>query len=90
MSSTGATTCPRCLGAEVEYEVDRENDAIILTPCVECEAARLRAWKAEAILVLAEWEQVWEALGCPGRLGESKAMAVLRVVGEDHGSREQG
>jgi hypothetical protein len=45
------------------------------------ELQRLRAWKAEAIEVIGSWEQVWEALGRPGRLGESKAAAVLRAVG---------
>lgn len=40
------------------------------------EIARLRAWKAEALTVLAEWEETWEAAGRPGRLGGSKAIAV--------------
>ena len=39
----------------------------------------LLAWKAEAMEVLGEWEQVWEAAGQPGRLGESKAKAVARL-----------
>jgi hypothetical protein len=33
-------------------------------------------WKAEALAVLAEWEDVFQAAGCPGRLGQSKAEAV--------------
>ena len=44
------------------------------------EIERLRSWKAEATEVLGSWEEVWEALGRPGRLGESKAAAVLRAV----------
>jgi hypothetical protein len=44
-----------------------------MTPEVE----QLRQWKAEAMTVLGEWEQVWETAGRPGALGESKAVAVL-------------
>jgi hypothetical protein len=40
------------------------------------ELAFLRRWRAEAIEVLNEWEQVWEAAGRPGPLGSSKARAV--------------
>lgn len=40
---------------------------------------RLRAWKAEALAVIGQWEQAWEALGRPGRLGESKADATVRT-----------
>lgn len=44
------------------------------------EIEALRAWKAEAIEVIGQWEKVWDALGRPGRLGESKAAAVLRFI----------
>lgn len=54
------------------------------------ELHRLRAWKAEATEVIRAWEQVWEALGRPGRLGESKAAAVLRSVESDDGSATPG
>ena len=37
-------------------------------------------WKAEATEVMREWERVWEALGSPGRLGESKAAAALALI----------
>lgn len=40
------------------------------------ELEQLRAWKAEAMEVLASWEKVWEAAGRPGPLGQSKALAV--------------
>lgn len=46
------------------------------------ELQRLRQWKAEATEVLTAWEQVWEAAGRPGRLGESKAKAVARLFNE--------
>lgn len=39
----------------------------------------LLAWKAEAMEVLGQWEKVWEAAGCPGPLGGSKAEAVARL-----------
>lgn len=42
---------------------------------LEAENERLRRWKAEATEVIAEWEKVHEALGRPGRLGQSKAAA---------------
>lgn len=50
--------------------------------CDRNELARLRQWKAEAIMVLDQWELVWEAAGCPGELGESKAVAVARLLRE--------
>ena len=51
------------------------------------EIEELRRWKAEAIEVIGAWEDVWHALGQPGELGESKAIAALRTVlanGSDH------
>lgn len=44
------------------------------------EIDRLRRWKAEALIVLDEWEATWRTAGSPGRLGESKANAIARVV----------
>lgn len=48
------------------------------------EVTRLRRWKAEASAVLSGWERVYDALGKPGPLGESKAKAseaeVLRLL----------
>lgn len=46
------------------------------------ELERLRAWKAEAMEVLGQWEQVWEAAGRPGPLGGSKAEAAARLFTE--------
>lgn len=39
------------------------------------EVERLQRWKAEAMEVLTGWEAVHEALGKPGRLGQSKSEA---------------
>jgi hypothetical protein len=44
------------------------------------ELERLRQWKAEAITVLDEWETVWIDAGKPGRLGQSKAVAVSELL----------
>ena len=49
---------------------------------LRAEVARLEAWKAEAVEVLGQWEQVWEAAGRPGPLGGSKAEAVARMLTE--------
>lgn len=44
------------------------------------ENERLRQWKSEALIVLSAWEEVWESAGRPGRLGGSKARAVLYEI----------
>jgi hypothetical protein len=44
------------------------------------ELGHLRRWKAEALTVLAEWDRVHEALGSPGRLGQSKAAACVAEI----------
>lgn len=41
---------------------------------------RLNRWKSEAIVVLGDWEEVWEAAGRPGPLGRSKAKNVLDEI----------
>ena len=46
----------------------------------EAQATRiteLERWKAEALVVLGQWDEVWEALGRPGPLGSSKAVEAL-------------
>lgn len=44
------------------------------------ELDRLNRWKAEALVVLSEWEDVWVAAGRPGELGRSKAAGVFDLV----------
>ena len=44
------------------------------------ELDRLRKWKKEAKVVLADWEKVWVALGSPGTLGQSKPEACLQEI----------
>lgn len=50
------------------------------TTNAEAKVERLTAWKDEALTVLADWEKVYDALGRPGLLGESKARAALVEV----------
>lgn len=40
----------------------------------------LRGWKESAINVLSEWDEVFDALGRPGKLGASKAESALTEV----------
>lgn len=44
------------------------------------EVDRLRAWKTEAMVVHAEWDETWIAAGRPGRLGGSKAVGVRQEI----------
>jgi len=44
------------------------------------EVDRLRAWKAEAMAVLDEWERTWEVAGRPGGLGALKARATADEI----------
>lgn len=44
------------------------------------ELTQLRRWKAEAMTVLGEWDKVHAALGKPGQLGESMALASLAEI----------
>lgn len=39
------------------------------------ETYRLRVWKEEAMIVLQQWDKVWQALGKPGKIGDSMAEA---------------
>lgn len=40
----------------------------------------LDRWKAEALIVIAEWEGTWDAIGRPVALGQSKASTVVARV----------
>ena len=50
---------------------------------IRCERDQLQQWKREAMMVLGEWETAWEAAGSPGRLGQSKAVAVRQFIEEN-------
>lgn len=62
---------------EFQYEVSPQT---VLTLLDELEGHR--HWKAEAVDVLLEWEKTWEAAGCPGRIGASKAESVRQEIGQ--------
>jgi hypothetical protein len=47
---------------------------------LESENSELLRWKKEALLVLSEWEKVWEAADRPGALGKSKSRAVVNYL----------
>ena len=49
----------------------------------EEEISRLRDWKMSATEVISGWEDVWEAAGRPGRLGQSKSVAVMNLILEN-------
>lgn len=46
------------------------------------EVEDLRRWKAEATAVIAEWDQLWEQAGRPGRLGDTRAAGLLKKLQE--------
>jgi len=57
--------------------VTTTNQALERYPHLVEQNKRLKRWKREALIVLDEWEAVWEAAGRPGPLGKSKAANVL-------------
>lgn len=60
---------------------DNVRRGLVPAPTVDSdELARLRQWKAEATAVLDQWDRLHIALGSPGRLGESKAVASLAEI----------
>lgn len=44
------------------------------------ERDKLARWKAEAKIVIAGWNQVWEDAGRPGALGESTSVATAKHI----------
>lgn len=50
-----------------------ELGSVIMSVLTEID--RLRRWKTEAMTVISSWEEVHEALGCPGKIGDRKSVA---------------
>ena len=75
---------PQAIGSAI-VDTLRSNDYEVVE---RSEIESLRRWKGEALTVLSDWEQVWQALGCPGFLGESKAAASLRHLGAKNDSKQ--
>jgi hypothetical protein len=44
------------------------------------EIDQLRRWKAEATIVLDEWDAVWRAAGRPGALGQTKQQGMADLL----------
>lgn len=66
--------------ADIDIVDDLRQHPVTVAQEAADEIERLRKWKAEATEVIRSWEDVWVALGRPGELGESKAIAALRTV----------
>lgn len=71
----------KCGGCRNCWTLDQwKAEEQLLRDELEAQAARiteLERWKAEALVVLGQWDEVWEALGRPGPLGSSKAVEAL-------------
>lgn len=69
---------------EAQLEIDAANQrsmtAFDEVKKLQQQVRDLQAWKESAMTVLGEWEEVWEAVGKPGRLGASKAMSVRECL----------
>ena len=57
-----------------------QEDVVDTMERLETERNILRQWKAEAMIVMSEWESTWEAAGSPGRIGQSKAVALREYI----------
>lgn len=55
--------------AHTAEQLERSNDLLI-------------RWQAEAMEVIKEWEKLWDLMGRPGELGESKAASTYAAVDE--------
>lgn len=60
-------------------ESDYPSTALVLRLAAD-EMERLAAWKTDATVVLAAWEDVWVTAGQPGPPGGSKAVAVKAEI----------
>lgn len=91
-------TCPTCGSDAPTIRKDLYGiTSGVVRPChdsfhprLPSEVDRLRKWKREALRVLAEWEKVFEALGSPGELGDSKPAAVLAEIARREEKYERG
>jgi hypothetical protein len=74
---------PRTDAERVKTEGDFYLDGFVeaeFAESLEADLVNLTDWKSGAMIVLSEWESVWEACGKPGHLGQSKAGAVLSMI----------
>lgn len=81
MSVVTTATNPKILWEDRLFLVNTPTDIAALIAEVE----RLRRWKREAMLVMGDWEQLYETLGRPGMIGQSKAYGAASYVGRLQG-----
>ena len=60
------------------YEFSRHTAGQVAAAADEID--RLRRWKAEATIVLNDWEKVYVAFGSPGLPGDHKSVALLAEI----------
>ncbi len=81
-------------GDEWKAEVmkSRKEDIVMMFRKACMDRDTLKHWKQEGMLVLGEWESVWDSAGSPGTLGQSKAAAVREFILENaesiHGAKD--
>lgn len=61
-------------------DIGYKNMRIGFATCIREEVEPLEQWKESAIKVMGEWGKVHEALGKPGKLGESMAAASVAEI----------
>lgn len=69
----------KSLIARIQMNADfygRDSDLMRLANALEA----AQDWKAQAMRVLAEWDATYEAMGSPGRIGQSRAVALREEI----------
>lgn len=64
----------------IETLEEQVSNARIAGRGIEIQRDKLARWKAEAMTVLAGWNQLWEDAGRPGALGDSTSAATAKHI----------
>jgi len=78
IDTTDMRRAARAVYLATDVPVADELSRMLASAAIELD--QLRQWKSEAITVLNGWDDVFEALGSPGKLGESKAASAKALV----------
>ena len=78
IDTTDMRRAARAVYLATDVPVADELSRMLASAAIELD--QLRQWKSEAITVLNGWDDVFEALGSPGKLGESKSAAAKAEV----------
>lgn len=78
IDTTDMRRAARAVYLATDVPVAEELSRMLAGAAIELD--QLRQWKSEAITVLSGWDDVFEALGSPGKLGESKSAAAKAEV----------